>query len=251
MSGAWANALGTGATPGDLTALFGTRLSPKSITDTTDLDLGDFRAFAELRKMFETPITATLNVDDLLKSLTDADDAVGKNKDAWASLRESIKEAERAAEEAARMQVEAFHASLNSISTIMSGISSILQSAGEENFGIAKGFAIAGAVVSGIAGVAAAIADGWKYGPLVAAAQGIAAGVSAAANIASLLQTTSSSTSMPGSAGAVPSVATPDQASGTTINLEVRGDHFGRDTLEQLMRDFVDAQGDGYTLVVT
>ncbi len=40
-------------------------------------------------------------------------------------------------------------------------------------------------------------------------------------------------------------------AGGTTINLDVRGDHFGRETLEQLMRDFVEAQGDGFTLVTT
>lgn len=193
----------------------------------------------------------TVDTDKLLANLERANEGLKKNGWAWDDIKKKMKEAAADAAEAARMQQEGLLRAASSIASTLGNIGSLIEQTGEENFAASKAFAVAGAVVSGIAGVAAAVADGWKYGPIVAGLQGAAAATAAATNIASLLATTSSSTSMSGGAGSVPSVAAPQQSAGTTINLELRGNTYSRDQVEGLIRDLVEAQGDGFRLVTT
>jgi len=114
-----------------------------------------------------------------------------------------------------------------------------------------KAIAVANAVVSGIEGVAktlSAYPAPWSF-----AMAGVQA-AAAALQVSNILSTSTSSKSMPNTvpSASVPSMSGGDMGvAGSVINLQLRGEHYGRAQVEDLMRQLVEAQGDGFTLVTT
>jgi len=121
-----------------------------------------------------------------------------------------------------------------------SGITGALASMFKDN----KAFAVANAVVQTLSGVANAIGSGPPPWNLINA--GIVA-ATGAANVANILSTSETSTSVPGNSAASAasgsgSAATPRQA----VNISLQGGQlFSSDMVEQLLNQMADAMGDG------
>lgn len=138
--------------------------------------------------------------------------------------------------------------------SIFGSLSTIAENAGEENLALAKGFAVAQAIMSTAAGIMKAFEQTGILGWVSAAA--IAA--TGAAQISTILSTRKGSTSKPsvkGSSGAstsTPAVNNPVASdTGTTVNLTLQGGgRYSRNELEALFRDMNDAMGDGLKLNV-
>ena len=113
-------------------------------------------------------------------------------------------------------------------------------------FGKNKAFAVANAVLQGLSGVAYALGSSAPPWNFINAA---AVGIEAAANVASILSTSETSTTMPssgsGSGSAAPAAATaaaPRQA----VNISLQGASlFSTDMVEQLLNQMADAMSDG------
>lgn len=120
-----------------------------------------------------------------------------------------------------------------------SGITGALASMFKDN----KAFAVANAVVQTLSGVANAIGSGpppWNF-----INAGIAA-ASGAANVANILSTSETSTSVPGTSAATASSTAAAAAPRQAVNISLQGGQFfSRGQVEQLLDSLADAMGDG------
>lgn len=120
-----------------------------------------------------------------------------------------------------------------------SGITGALASMFKDN----KAFAVANAVVQTLSGVANAIGSGpppWNF-----INAGIAA-ASGAANVANILSTSETSTSVPGTSAATASSTAAAAAPRQAVNISLQGgSFFSRGQVEQLLDSIADAMGDG------
>jgi len=190
----------------------------------------------------------TPSTDAFVANLRRADKAIETNLWGWGTLKDVVNETAAAAEEAAERQMGAMLGGVSAVASTLDSIGAMIEASGEENFQIAKGFKIAAAVIDGIGAAIASFKAGAELGgPLLGA---VYAAASVAATGAQIMQMMSTSSSSTGGGAGVPSVSVPEAASaGTTINLELRGDHYGRNQVEDLIRQLVEAQGDGFRLV--
>lgn len=136
------------------------------------------------------------------------------------------------------------------VGDILGSLASIMQSSGEEQFGIAKGLSVAMAVLKGYEAVTSAYAAGAAIpggGPITGALYAAAAAAATAAQIANILSTTSKSTSMKGTAsgGAATPAATAPATAGVTqgVNISLYGSHFSGQQVLGLFGQLQDALG--------
>ncbi|MDF2994680.1 MAG: tail tape measure protein core region [Xanthobacteraceae bacterium] len=140
------------------------------------------------------------------------------------------------------------------VSDILGSLSTLAEASGKKGFGIAKAFGIAQAVINTAEGITKALAQGGMLG-FAGAAAVAAAG---AAQIATIARTNPGSSSRPSvnkgsapaedtsSGGGDGGAADPTRA----IYLSLQGQVYSRESVEELFRQFVDMQKDGYQLIV-
>lgn len=153
-----------------------------------------------------------------------------------------------------KQQTQDQFAVINMVTNTLDQVSSAMQSSGEDQFGIAKAFSVATALLKGYEAITSSYASGAAIGgPLLGAAFAAAAAVATAAQIGSLLSVTSSSSGTPKVAS---SAATPTAAASggsmSTINVQglSPGSLFTGSMVRSLIGQLVQAQKDGATLVV-
>ena len=145
------------------------------------------------------------------------------------------------------------------VGDILGSLATVMQSSGEEQFGIAKGLSVAMAVLKGYEAVTSAYAAGALIGgPLVGALYAGAAFAATAAQISNIMSTTSKSSSMKGgtsggASGGTSSAAAPVEPAaqpGRAANVTLVGTLWRRSEIEALVGALNDALGDGVKLNV-
>ena len=144
---------------------------------------------------------------------------------------------------------------VSKVGDLLGSLASVMQSSGEEQFGIAKGLSVAMAVLKGYEAVTSAYAAGTAIGgPVVGALYAGAAVAATAAQIANIMSTTSKSTSVKGGSAANgdggAAAATQSQARG--ISIQLIGDNFSRGAVGGLFERLSDELAvNGLSIVTT
>lgn len=154
-------------------------------------------------------------------------------------------------------------ATLNMITNALDAVGNAIQSSGEDQFGIAKAFSVATAVLKGYESITSSYAAGAAIGgPVLGAVFAGLAAVATAGQIASIMAVTSSSSGAPTVAGgssssaaaaaATPASAAPGPNAGQTLTLQgLSTDQLYSGTaVRALVQQLIQYQKDGGTLVV-
>jgi len=212
-------------------------LKPPAPTVTT-IDLAAIGDAAKSANQFIDPFQARMQ--ELSPVLDQLHNPMSTMKDDLTDLETMYKNGRITAEAYGQAVTRTYANVAASAFDMASGITGALASMFKDN----KAFAVANAVVQTLSGVANAIGSGpppWNF---------INAGIVAAtgaANVANILSTSETSTSVPGNSAASAasgsgSSATPRQA----VNISLQGGQlFSSDMVEQLLNQMADAMGDG------
>lgn len=202
------------------------------------IDLAALGDAAKSANQFIDPFQARMQ--ELAPVLDDLHNPMSTMKDDLTDLETMYKNGRITAEAYGQAVTRTYANVAASAFDMASGITGALASMFKDN----KAFAVANAVVQTLSGVANAIGSGpppWNF---------INAGIVAAtgaANVANILSTSETSTSVPGNSAASAasgsgSAATPRQA----VNISLQGGQlFSSDMVEQLLNQMADAMGDG------
>jgi hypothetical protein len=141
---------------------------------------------------------------------------------------------------------EGFGSTVSKVGDLLGSLSSIMQSTGEDQFGIAKGLAVASAVLKGYEAVTSAYAAGTLIGgPVVGAIYASAAAAATAAQIANIMSTTSSSKSMSKSNGGTssPAAGATSGGVGQGVSISLTGNSFSANGVMGLLNELQSALG--------
>jgi uncharacterized phage infection (PIP) family protein YhgE len=161
------------------------------------------------------------------------------------AMMDHIEQAAEAAERAAERMRSAWSQGLSHLGNVLDSVAGLMEKSGEQQFAVAKAFSIASSIAKGIEAVISSYAAGARIGgPFLGAAFAGAAALATGAQIAALNSVTSSSRSMPGSASG-PSAPAPDAGGlGTSVNITMHGESFGRQAMQNLFDGLSDALAD-------
>jgi len=209
-------------------------------TSSTPFVPGDIAALGDAAKsanQFIDPFQARMQ--ELAPVLDDLHNPMSTMKDDLTDLETMFKSGRITAEVYGQAVQRTYANVAASALDMASGITGALASMFKDN----KAFAVANAVVQTLSGVANAIGSGpppWNF-----INAGIAA-ASGAANVANILSTSETSTSVPGTSAATASSTAAAAAPRQAVNISLQGGQFfSRGQVEQLLDSMAEAMGDG------
>lgn len=207
---------------------------PQTFSPTDIAAIGDA---AKSAQQFIDPFQARMQ--ELAPVLDDLHNPMSTMKDDLTDLETMFKSGRITAEVYGQAVQRTYANVAASALDMASGITGALASMFKDN----KAFAVANAVVQTLSGVANAIGSGpppWNF-----INAGIAA-ASGAANVANILSTSETSTSVPGTSAATASSTAAAAAPRQAVNISLQGgSFFSRGQVEQLLDSIADAMGDG------
>lgn len=137
---------------------------------------------------------------------------------------------------------------VSNVASIFGSLSSLAESFGDKNLGIAKAFAVAEAIMNTAQGITKALAQGGIFG-FAGAAAVAAAGAAQIATILSTSKGSNSKASVSSSASSAVETPAASTAGSTAVNVTLQGGgRYSREEVESLLMSINDALGDGAKL---
>lgn len=225
-----------------------TETKPADNTDNTDDTLD-----VDLDKLSTASAKALQSIDPFQARIAELSSVLTETVDPFAQMKLDLTDLQTMFDHG-RIGAEQFGSAVQK--TVAGATASFAGLAGEalgalsEIFEGNKELAVASAIVNGIGSIAKTL-ETYGVTPWGIAAASVAA-LTAAANVASILSTSSSSKSMPGTS--TPSAAVSEPAasvSSQAVNITLNGQSYGRDQVRDLLDQIKDVMGDGYVFKVS